>query len=41
MRNFFHSFSHFMIDFLCAAFFVFIVGFSVVAVFKIAIIAVR
>lgn len=41
MRKFLFSFSHFMIDFLCAAFFVFIVGLSVAALFKLAIIAVR
>ena len=41
MRKFLDSFSHFMIDFFCAAFFVFVVGLSVAAVFKLAIIAVR
>lgn len=41
MLKFLDSFFHFMIDFLFAAFFVFVVGFSVVAVFRLAIIAVR
>lgn len=41
MCKFFRSFLHFMIDFLCVAFFVFIVGLSVAALFKLAIIAVR